>query len=194
MEVSSLVTRGGQVKKNPIRKEGGENTMLIITRDYNLVVTCTFVQTQRLRLKRTHKDRATHNSDIPDFSSTVVPLPATCETAFISPRNNNTTLHMFPRYSSRKYSSRKKLRPTSREYVHFSLRNFEHDRIYRRFSRRGVPESLSHRFQSLADSRHSHQLGRLHPLLLQIGDIRSDDLYVPRTARFFGTICKCGAM
>lgn len=42
------------------------------------------------------KERAQYY-DIPDFSSTV-PLPATYEAAFVSPRNN-TTLHMFSRYS-----------------------------------------------------------------------------------------------
>lgn len=39
------------------------------------------------------------NINVPDFSSTMVPLPATYEAAFVSP-SNNTTLHMFSRYSA----------------------------------------------------------------------------------------------
>lgn len=110
-------TRWASKKKSDTERGRGECDAKRAT----IILSYIFIQTQSLRLNGTHRDRATHNSDIPDFSSTVVPLPATYETAFISPRNNNTTLHMFPRYSSRKYSSRKKLRPTSRERVHFSL-------------------------------------------------------------------------
>lgn len=146
------------------------------------------------------------NTDIPDFSSTMVPLPATYEAACISPRNNSTTLHMFSRYSVQILVTEKITGDVTTSCGNNALSSLRASTTDLRSTRlradcvRAVPPTLSHRFNShritRGHLRHDHQLDRLHPLLVRVGVIRGDcvlatgDYIQPTFAASFRTIAR----